>query len=323
MSPIRSFRDAFDRDVTETQTAREREFPEEGYRSGTVEISTDQQYTDRLMRFFSATGEAIPVMVSDRMKHALTGAALLLIATAPAVGQGDLSVLTTIDPPAITIGDPVRVVVTVTHAPGLTGRLARTRSRPSRSSSSTCACSKGWPRGTTMQSSAELTLTAFELGDLTLPAFEVEVVDAAGDAVTLSTDAVSVTVQSVGRDESNEIRDIKGPLAIPFSFVSVLPWLAGVTGLGAIAYWLYPAVPGPRAAGARGARRAASAGTRARPTSHCRALETSELLELGEVKTYHIRVSDILRVYVDGRFAVEGDGDDDRRGPERTTRCRP
>jgi len=29
------------------------------------------------------------------------------------------------------------------------------------------------------------------------------------------------------------------------------------------------------------------------------------LLELGEVKTYHIRVSDIMRVYVEGRFGVE------------------
>ncbi len=44
------FRDAFDRDVTETQTAREREFRRKGI--DLVEISTDQQYTDRLMRFF-------------------------------------------------------------------------------------------------------------------------------------------------------------------------------------------------------------------------------------------------------------------------------
>ena len=242
-------------------------------------------------------------MVSDRMKHALTGAALLLIATAPAVGQGDLSVLTTIDPPAITIGDPVRVVVTVTHAPG-SQVVWPDPIAPEPFELLDVRLLEGMAEGTTMQSSAELTLTAFELGDLTLPAFEVEVVDAAGDAVTLSTDAVSVTVQSVGRDESNEIRDIKGPLAIPFSFVSVLPWLAGVTGLGAIAYWLYrryrgrarpelvvPAVP-PRPA-------------HELAYESLQALETSELLELGEVKTYHIRVSDILRVYVDGRFAVE------------------
>ena len=35
------------------------------------------------------------------------------------------------------------------------------------------------------------------------------------------------------------------------------------------------------------------------------ALEASRLLELGEVKTYHIRVSDIMRVYVEGRFGID------------------
>ena len=44
------FRAAFDRDVTETQTVREREFRRKGI--DLVEISTDRQYTDRLMRFF-------------------------------------------------------------------------------------------------------------------------------------------------------------------------------------------------------------------------------------------------------------------------------
>jgi hypothetical protein len=242
-------------------------------------------------------------MVSDQMKRALIVVPLLLAATAPAVGQGDPSVLTTIDPPAITVGDPVRVVVTVTHAPGsqvvwpdpialdpfelLDMRLL-----------------EGVAEATTMHSSAELTLTAFELGDVTLPAMEIEVVDAAGDTVTISTDAVSVTVESVGRDEANEMRDIKGPLAVPFSPVSLLPWLVGVAGLGAIVYWLYwryrgrarpevvaPAVP-PRPA-------------HELAYESLQALEASGLLELGEVKTYHIRVSDILRVYVDGRFAVE------------------
>ena len=85
----------------------------------------------------------------------------------------------------------------------------------------------------------ELTITAFELGELTLPTFEVEVVDAAGDTVRLATDAAVVRVESVGRDEGGDIRDIKGPLAIPFSVVTLLPWLAGLAILSAAAYWLY------------------------------------------------------------------------------------
>ena len=211
--------------------------------------------------------------------------------------------VTALDPAVITVGDPVRLVVTVSHAPG--ARVV-------------------WPdvfeldpfelvdmqllepvpEGNRVRSSAALTVTAFELGELALPAFEVEVVDAAGNIVRLATDAAVVRVESVGRDEGGDIRDIKGPLAIPFSVMTLLPWLAGLAGLailGAAVYRRYrrrqrpdvqmPAVP-PRPA-------------HEIALESLDALEASGLLELGEVKTYHIRVSDIMRVYAEDRFGVE------------------
>ena len=45
-----AFREAFNRDVTETRTALEREFRKTGV--DVIEISTDRRYADRLMRFF-------------------------------------------------------------------------------------------------------------------------------------------------------------------------------------------------------------------------------------------------------------------------------
>ena len=210
--------------------------------------------------------------------------------------------LTALDPAVITVGDPVRLVVTVSH---------------------TADARVVWPDPfeldpfelvdmrllepvprTRVRSSAELTLTAFELGELTLPAFEVEVVDAAGDTVRLATDAAVVRVESVGRDEGGDIRDIKGPLAIPFSVVTLLPWLAGLAGLvilGVAVYRRYrrrqrPEVPAP-VVPARPAHEIA--------LESLDALEASGLLELGEVKTYHIRVSDVMRVYAEDRFGVE------------------
>ena len=44
------FRAAFEQDVAETRTAREREFRKTGV--DVIEITTDRPYTDRLMRFF-------------------------------------------------------------------------------------------------------------------------------------------------------------------------------------------------------------------------------------------------------------------------------
>ena len=234
----------------------------------------------------------------------LVGAGLLIVSLVAHVrAQTDPpGLITVLDPAVITVGDPVRLVVTVSHAAD--ARVV-------------------WPDlfeldpfelvdirllepvpGTRVRSSAELTLTAFELGDLTLPAFEVEVVDAAGDTVRLATDAAVVRVESVGRDEGGDIRDIKGPLAIAFSVVTLLPWLAGLAGLailGVAAYRVYrrrqpPEVRAP-VVPFRPAHEIA--------LESLDALEASGLLELGEVKTYHIRVSDIMRVYAEGRFGVE------------------
>ncbi len=238
----------------------------------------------------------------------LVGAALLVVSLVAHVwAQTDPpGLLTALDPAVLTVGDPVRLVVTVSHAPDARVvwpdafeldpfELVDMR------------LLEPVPEGTRVRSSAELTLTAFELGELTLPTFEVEVVDAAGDTVRLATNAAVVRVESVGRDEGGDIRDIKGPLAIPFSVVTLLPWLAGLAGLailGVAAYWLYrryrrrqrPEVPAP-VVPSRPAHKIA--------LESLDALEASGLLELGEVKTYHIRVSDIMRVYAEGRFGVE------------------
>jgi len=233
------------------------------------------------------------------------GAALLAVSlVAHLSAQTDPpELLTTLDPDVITVGDPVRLVVTVSHAedarvvwpdPFELDPFELVDMR----------LLAPVPEGNRVRSSAELTFTAFELGALTLPTFEVEVVDAAGDTVRLATDAAVVRVESVGRDEGGDIRDIKGPLAIPFSVVTLLPWLAGLVILSAAAYWLYrryrrrrrpdvqvPVVP-PRAA-------------HETALESLDALEASGLLELGKVKTYHIRVSDIMRVYAQDRFRID------------------
>lgn len=219
----------------------------------------------------------------------------------PVSAQTDApTLLTAVELSIITVGDPVRLLVTVLHTaesqvvwpdPFELDPFELVDQRPL----------EPVTEGNRVQSSMELTLTAFLLGELSVPAFEVEVVDAAGDSVRLTSEVAVIRVESVGLDEGADIRDIKGPLAIPFSMVTLLPWLVGLAILGAAAYWLYrrrtrpdrpvPVVP-PRPA-------------HEIAYESLDALEASGLLQLGEVKTYHIRVSDILRVYTEDRFDVD------------------
>ena len=202
------------------------------------------------------------------------------------------------------IGDPITVVVTVRHAAGAEVRWpGPVDPAPFELLDAPVARSTAGADGGG-ESRLELRVAAFELGELSFPSLDLEVVDAAGNATALATEAVPVAIESVGRDEGGDIRDIKGPLAIPFAVVTLLPWIAALLAVGAAAAWLYrryrrrstpealvPALP-PRPAH-EVAREALDA------------LEAAGLLERGEIKTWHIRLSDIVRVYAEGRFGVD------------------
>ena len=236
-------------------------------------------------------------------RYRWTVTALLLIPLL-AAAQGDRSAVeVTLDAEIVNVGDPVKAVVTVTHPPDLEvvwpdpPIVAPFELLDWQVQASTAD-------GNEIRSRLELTVAAFELGDLSLPTFDIQVVDSGGDIVTLTTDTASVTVASVGRDDGGDIRDIRGPLAIPFELLTLLPWLAGFAAMVALGYWLYR----------RDRRRAKPSGVKPiappRPAhlvalESLDALEASGLLERGEVKPYHIRLSDIMRVYVWSRFGIE------------------
>ena len=212
---------------------------------------------------------------------------------------------TVIDATTINVGDPVTVTVRVRHAPDATVEWPES---PALGSFELLDQRDVDPmladEGELTQTGIELRMTAFELGDLALPSFEVDVVAATGERVTLATESAAVAVVSVGRDDEGALRDIKAPLEIPFGVLTLLPWLLGLLAVVAVGYWLY-----------RRYRR------RARPEmvvpvapprpahevalESLAALEGSGLLELGEIKTYHIRVSDIVRVYAEDRFRID------------------
>ena len=232
------------------------------------------------------------------------------LTAAPAAGQTNApagqtapEVETTASAATAAVGDPVTVTVTVRHAAGTDVRWPDpVDAAPFELLDTPTEESTAVAGG--RESRLELRVAAFELGDLSFPSLDLEVVDAAGSATALATEALAVAVESVGRDEGGDIRDIKGPLAIPFAVASLLPWAAALLALAAVAAWLYrrrrrrsgPAIRAP-AVPPRPAHETALAALDA--------LEAEGLIERGEIKTYHIRLSDILRVYLEGRFGLD------------------
>ncbi|MEE2791568.1 MAG: hypothetical protein VX453_08055 [Acidobacteriota bacterium] len=236
------------------------------------------------------------------IRHPLIGLTLLL-AILPAAAQVDrASVILTLDTDVINVGDPVTATVVVTHPPE-TEIVWPESPFVEPLELLDWNISESTAEGDVVNSRLELMLTAFELGELTLPTFEVQVVHTGGDVATLTTDAAVVTVTSVGRDDTGDIRDIRGPLAIPLDVMTLLPWLTGLVAMSLLSYLLYQ----------RHRRKTRQPMTQSmaspRPAhvvayESLDALETSGLLESGEFKAYHIRLSDIIRVYIWRRFGV-------------------
>ncbi|MDX1393042.1 MAG: hypothetical protein R3195_01580 [Gemmatimonadota bacterium] len=165
--------------------------------------------------------------------------------------------------------------------------------------------SAGPPRrdGDRAVSTATLTVTAFELGELDLPPIELTLRDTGGEETTVSTDPFAVGVVSVGLDEGADIRDVKGPRGIARDWLALWPWALLAAILGALA-WRALSRRG------RGGRQVEVREVQVRAPGEIALeeldrLEAGPLLERGEVKEFHIEISAIVRTYIERRFGVE------------------
>ncbi|MEJ2239589.1 MAG: hypothetical protein P8X82_14935, partial [Gemmatimonadales bacterium] len=156
----------------------------------------------------------------------------------PPAQQSPPTIRTELDTVEITVGDPLSLTVTVEHDAG--SSVVWPDSIDLGSFELLDAALLDPVRdGDRVESTARVDLTAFELGDLEIPSFDVTVLGADSSAVKLSTDGWTVTVASVGLDDSGDIRDIKGPLGMSRNWLLLVPWLLAVGALGAIGYWIY------------------------------------------------------------------------------------
>lgn len=157
--------------------------------------------------------------------------------------------------------------------------------------------------GEGVRTPAVLRVTAFELGELELPSFDLELTDGAERSFTVSTDPVVIGVTTVGLDESGDIRNVKGPRAIAPNWLLLWPWALLALALAGLGYWW-----GRRRRAGPGA--APSGPPEPDRPPHEVALEAldrlaaSPLIDRGEIKRYHIEVSRIVRAYLEGRYRI-------------------
>ena len=209
-----------------------------------------------------------------------------------------------VDTTLISVGDPVAVRLVVDHPADWAVRWADSLDlSPFEVLRYETAEATPAPSGEGMRSAAALVITSFELGELEIQPIEVAVAAPDGTVRTLLTDPFRMGVESVGLDESGNIRDIKGPLSLPRNWWALVPWILLAAALVAGGYYLHRRLRN---------RPVTAAPAPAPPTrpfhevalERLDELEASSLLERGQVKTYHIRISEIIRAYVEGQLEV-------------------
>lgn len=238
------------------------------------------------------------------------GAAGALEAGAPSgrVAAQDFAAKATADATEMHVGDRVTVRLSVAHPPGWTVQwpdsfdLGAFEALEFEAAAPVADAGGEDGNEGTVRSQARVVVTSFELGELDIPSVPLVVAGPEGALDTLRTDPFRIGVVSVGLDESGQVRDIKGPLSVPRSW-----WGPALLGLAAAAAGAAIALLVRRRRPAETA--PAKPGPPPRPhhvvaLEALAALEASPLLEQGRVKEYHVRASDVVRTYLEGKLEV-------------------
>ncbi len=225
----------------------------------------------------------------------------VLLSLVGALQASDMVVSAAAAPDSITVGDRVVLTIAVEHAtsesfewpnvPDKLGSFEVVSFRPLEP-----VVVEGRVR-----SRAQYELTVFELGELEIPSMELAITAAdSRETNVVETDPIKVIVYSVGVADSADIKDIKPPVGISRDWWLLAPWILGALALAALLFWLV--------------RRMRHGDAEASVKPHLLpheiayaaldALESSRLLDRGDIKRYFTEASEIVRVYLDGRFGI-------------------
>ena len=149
-------------------------------------------------------------------------------------------------------------------------------------------------------------ISTFDTGDFVIPPVMIQY-RTPPDTVwhELRSQPIKIHVASLNPDQAGDIRDIKPPLSIPFDWMRVVRVaLLVLVALVAAAFGFYFVRKRRRGEALFPARQKPPRPAHEVALEELDQLFHSDLLERGEIKLFHIRISEIIRRYIEGRFGV-------------------
>jgi hypothetical protein len=264
-----------------------------------------------VFRFFLKTAGAAAFVIGA----ALTGLAQTAGSSGPiqTAGPSDnnkssgISIVSSVDRSRMTIGDLVRYRVTVTHdpkikvdMPGQGANLGGFEIRDYKILE---------PKKTRelVESAAEYTISTFFVGEFVIPPLTIQYSVPPDTLVrTMNSESIRIVVESVKPSEAGDIRDIKPPREIPSVWWrQILPYAIGLfaTALAVLGWIIYK-----RKKAGKGILPIRTAPLRPPHEIALEALDKlrdSDILRNGEIKKYYTELSDIIRIYIGGRYYID------------------
>ena len=150
-----------------------------------------------------------------------------------------------------------------------------------------------------------LKITAFDSGFYVVPPISF-FYTVKGDTTKkiLETEAMLLTVKTVPVDTSQAIKEIKGPLDVPLTWRDFLPYIIGIILLAGIIFLIWYFIKNRKKKTAEPVRKIPSRPAHEIALEELEKLAAEKLWQQGNFKQYHIRLSDIIRLYIEHRFAI-------------------
>lgn len=231
---------------------------------------------------------------------------LSLLTTISMAAQGGIEITSGVDRSAIKIGDLVTYTVELSHAPEIQVEMPELAENLGAFEIRDYQVHDPSEENGIVSQRVDYVISTFDVGEFVIPPLTFHYILPA-DSVKheLKTQKITIAVESLKPSEAGDIRDIKAPERLPDDYRRLIIWaslaLAAVVLLAVSLYiWrrhragkgvLPQKVEPPRPA-------------------HELALEEldklreSPLLAQGDIKEFHVRASEIIRRYVEGRYFI-------------------
>lgn len=156
-----------------------------------------------------------------------------------------------------------------------------------------------------LQLRQSLVVTGFDSGVYTIPAFQFSYRNQ-NDTTNYfaATNPLSIAINTVPVDTTKAIKDIKGPINVPYTFADFIPYIIGVLLLGLLIYGIIYFI--------RKSRLKTVVPEKYIPKRPAHEIALEELIKLreeklwqqGNVKEYYTRLTEIVRTYIERRYKI-------------------